>query len=31
MYDELDVVAVKFFEDSKDTQSIAAYAVEIGH
>ena len=29
--DELDAVLVKRFEDSEDFQSIAAYAVEVGH
>ena len=29
LYNELDVVAVKFFEDSEDFQRVAPYAVEV--
>lgn len=31
MYDEFDAVTFEFFEDVEGFQSVAAYAVEIGH
>lgn len=31
LYDELDTVLLKFFEDGESFQSVAADAVEVGH